>query len=122
QRVEAMGTGRDDSRDAVAVQRLDVPHDHRLRQVFVAESPRWIAGTLLLRSEDGETHAGLLEDPREGLGDLPVPIVERRGAADPVQDLDALRRGRLRHHRDAEALRPSRALVPADAPDRKSVV
>src|SRR5438132_2077128 len=116
QRVEAVRTGRDDTRDPVAVQRLDVPHDHRLRQVFVAESPRWIAGALLLPSEDGEPHAGLLEDPCEGLGDLPVPIVERRGAADPVQDLDALRRGRVRHHRDAEALRPSRALVPADAP------
>src|SRR5437016_5476462 len=116
QRVEAVRTSRDDSRDRVAVQRLDVPHDHRLRQIFVAESPRWIAGALLLRSEDGKPHAGLPKDPREGLGDLPVPIVERRGAADPVQDLDALRRGRVRHHRDAEALRPSRALVPADAP------
>src|SRR5439155_1466072 len=48
ERVEAVGTCRDDPRHPVPVEGLHVAHDHRLGQVFVAEAPRRIAGAFLL--------------------------------------------------------------------------
>src|SRR5882762_1455343 len=83
-RVEAVRARRDDPPHAIAVQGLDVRLDHRLCEVLISEAPRRIAGALLLGSQYGEPDAGSLQESDEGLGHLPVAVVERSGAPDPV--------------------------------------
>src|SRR5437879_13657867 len=86
-RVETMGTARDDPRHPVSIQGLDVRPDHGLREVLVPESTCGIPRTFLLGSQDRESHARPPEGPGKGLRDLPVAVIGGRRAADPREDL-----------------------------------
>ena len=57
QRVEAVRALRDDLLHAHAVERLDVLHREHLEDVFVARTPRRVAGAELARPEDREVDA-----------------------------------------------------------------
>ena len=87
QRVEAVRALRDDLLHAHAVERLDVLHGEHLEDVLVARAAGRVAGAVLGRAEDGEVDAGPLHELGHGLGDLLVLVVERAGAADPVEVL-----------------------------------
>ena len=89
-RVEAVRAGRDDRPLAhpVAVERLDVARREDLEHVVVAHPPGRVAGARLLLAEDREPDARGVQAGRDGPGDLLVARVERRRAADPVEDLE----------------------------------
>src|SRR5207249_3807164 len=82
----------DDPCHPIPIQGLDVRDDHGLREVLVPESTCGIPRAFLLGSQDRESHARPPEDPGEGLGDLPIAVIEGRGASDPIEDLDWLPR------------------------------
>ena len=112
-RVEAVRARGDDRPLAhrVPVQGLDVAGREHLEHVVIAHAPCRVAGARLLLAEDRERDAGRVEARRERPRDLPVALVERRRAADPVQDLELVQSlvGReLGDGRDGErqALRP----------------
>ena len=108
QRVEAVGTGRDDLLHAVSVERLDVGLRLHLEQELVADAPRGIPRAPLLFPQDGKIHPAGLQHLREGPGDLLGALVKGRGAAHPVQ---VLRRPLLGHQGDIQVpgpLRPRR--------------
>ena len=113
QGVEAVRALRHDFLHLVAVQRVHVLLGERAVQVFVAQAPRRVAGTALLRAQNGEPHAGVLQDVDHRGGDLLVALVERARAADPVQHLGVRVFG---DGLDAQAGRPIGALVEAQVP------
>src|SRR5437879_12009828 len=90
-RVETMGTARDDPRHPVSIQGLDVRPDHGLREVLVPESTCGIPRAFLLGSQVGEAPARLPGLPGKGCGNLPAPAFERRPAAPPLPGSDRLR-------------------------------
>ena len=90
-RVEAVRARRDDLLDVRALQRLDVGLGRLLPEVFVADTPSRVAGAGLLRPEDRELHARGVEDPGDRLRRAARPVIERAGAADPVEPLDVVR-------------------------------
>ena len=108
QRVEAVRAAGDDLRHARLAERRDVLLGVGLEDELVAHPPRRIAGARLARAEDREVDAGRRQQLRRRLRGLPRALVERRGAADPVEDLR--RRVAGLEHADVQALRPRRAL------------
>jgi hypothetical protein len=74
----------------VAIQRVDVAAGEDLEDVVVAHPAGRVAGARLLLAEDREPDTGRVEAGRERPGDAPVALVERRRAADPVEDLEAV--------------------------------
>ena len=109
QRVEAVRAARDDLRHARLVERRDVLLGVRLEDELVAHAPRRIAGARLARAEDREVDGrGAVSSFAVDARALPRALVERRGAADPVEDLR--RRVARLEHADVQALRPRGAL------------
>ena len=96
ERVEAVGAARHDLRDAGLVQGPDVRRGLLLEEVLVAHAPCGVAGARLARAEDGEVHAGGLEQLGRGLRCRAGALVERRGAAHPIEHLRC-RVARLQH-------------------------
>jgi hypothetical protein len=89
-RVEAMRAGSHDRAlgHAVAVERLDIPPGQDLVDVLVAHPAGRIPRARFFLAQDREPDAGRVEAASEGPGDLSVPFIKGRRAADPVQDLD----------------------------------
>ena len=87
QRVEAVRALGDDLLHAHRVERLDVLHGQHLEDVLVAGPSGRIARAHLGRSQDRERHPGALHQLCHGPGDLLVLVVERAGAANPVEVL-----------------------------------
>ena len=113
-RVEAVRAGGHDRPLAhpVAVERLDVARREDLEDVVVAHPAGRVAGARLLLAEDREADAGGVEAGGHGPGDLLVARVERRRAADPVEDLELVEPPVRRHVGDdrdleGEAARPA---------------
>ena len=114
ERVEAVRAAGDDLRHAGLVERAHVLLGLRLEQVLVAHPAGRIAGARLARAEDREVDAGRLEELGRRLRRGAGALVERRGAADPVEDLG---RGLARlEDPHAERRRPVRALGLGPAP------
>ena len=108
ERVEAVRAARDDLAHARLVERLDVLLGVGLEDVLVAHPPRGVAVARLARAEDREVDARGLQQLRRRLRRRARALVERRGAADPVEHL---RHGVARlQHAHPEALGPGRAL------------
>ena len=63
---------------------------HLLVEVLVAQAPGRVAGAGLAGAEDGEAHAGPVQQARRGLGGLAGPLVEGSRAPDPVEVLDVV--------------------------------
>ena len=80
---------------AHAVEHLDVRHREHLEQVLVARAAGRVAGAHLAGAEDGDVDAGPPQQLGHRLGDLLVLVVERTGAADPVQVLGGERLARI---------------------------
>ncbi len=89
-RVEAVRAARDDLLCADVVQRGDVDLGHLLEEVLVAHPSRRVTGAGLAGAEDAEAHAGAVQHARGGDRLLATALVERSGAADPVEVLDVL--------------------------------
>ena len=109
-RVEAVRAGGHDRPLAhpVAVERLDVARRQHLEDVVVAHPPGRVAGARLLLAEDREADARRVEARRDRPGDLLVARVERRRAADPVQDLELVEPAGRRHRRHGRDLERQR--------------
>ncbi len=90
QRVEAVGAGRHDLGGAGGGQRLNVLLRQLLEEELVPDAPSRVTVAQLAGAEDAEADPGPLEQADEGPGDLLRAVVERRGAADPVQVLGGL--------------------------------
>ena len=107
-RVEAVRARGDDRplSHPVPVERLHVPRREDLEHVVIAHPPRRIARARLLLAEDREPDARSVEARRHGAGDALVALVERRRAADPVEDLQLVetagRGGQRGDRRDLE--------------------
>ena len=114
ERVEAVRAARDDLRRARLVQRGDVLLGERLEDVLVAHPPRGVAGARLARAEDRDVEPGGEQQLHRRLGGPACPLVERGGAADPVEDLG--RRVSRLEYADAEPFRPGRAFALRLAP------
>ncbi len=112
--VEGVRAVGDDLLDAVAVQGLDVLRGQHLEQVLVAEPPGRVAGRHLLGPEDGDLHAGGLEDRRQRLRDLLAVVVVAARRADEEQVLEVA--ARLGGERHAQALRPVAPLLGRQLP------
>ena len=95
QRVEAVRALGDDLLHAHAVEHLDVRHRQHLEQVLVAAAACRVAGAHLAGAEDGHVDAGPAQQLGHRLGDLLVLVVERAGAADPVEVLGGDRLARI---------------------------
>jgi hypothetical protein len=113
--VEAVGTGGDDFLDVERVEHVDVLPGEHLVEVLVAGAAGRIAGAGLLRTQDGEAHAGLLQQASEGAGDLLVALVVGAGAADPVHHVDVLDAD-LAQHGNAQAGGPVAARAARETP------
>ena len=116
QRVEAVGALGDDLLDAHRVERLDVLHRQHLEDVLVARTSGRVAGAHLARAENGERDAGPVHQLREGLADLLVLVVERSGAADPVQVLGGQRVAAVEHLEALEVVGPVGTFALTHAP------
>ena len=116
QRVERVRIAGDDPRDAEPVQRGRQRRRELLEQHLVARAARAFAGRGLGRAENPEPDARLLQDLREGPGDLLSARVERLRRADVVQvvELTHLLRGADDGH--AESARPVAARVGRQPP------
>ena len=106
ERVEAVRTARDDLRHARLAERRHVLLRERLEDVLVPHPPRRVAGARLSGPEDREVDPRRLEQLRRRLGGDACALVERGGAADPVEDLR--RRVAGLEHPHAESLGPGR--------------
>ena len=93
-RIEAVRAGRDDRPllHPVPLQGLDVAGREHLEDVLVAQPAGRIAGAGLLLAEDREADARRRQAGRHGACHLPVPLVEGRRAAHPVEHLEAVER------------------------------
>ena len=109
ERVEAVRAAGDDLRHARLVQRRDVLLREGLEDVLVPHPARRVSGARLARAEDRDVDPGGEQQLHRRLGGEPGPFVERRGAADPVENLRRAASGREDAH--AEALGPRGALV-----------
>ena len=112
ERVEAVRAAGHDLRHPCVVQRRHVRLRERLEDVLVPGPPRWIAGARLARAEDRDVQAGGDEELRRRDRRRPRTLVERRGAADPVEDLrrpGLPARGRERRARPPTPPAPSAA-------------
>ncbi len=110
--VETVRAGCHDLLRGRGVENLDVGLGHLLVQVLVTEPAGRVAGTGLACAEDGERHPGGVQQLGERPGDLLGPVLDRAGAAHPVQVLDIVRNGRtVVEHPDVECqpLGPLRA-------------
>ena len=90
--VEAVRAGRDDllpgpGADSGLVEGLDVLLGEHLEDELVAQPAGGVAGAGLGRAEDRELDPGGVQQLRDGLGGLLRPVLQRPGAADPVQVL-----------------------------------
>ena len=114
--VEAVRALGDDLLHAHRVEGLDVLGCEHLEQVLVAGAAGGIAGAGLGRAEDGEVDVGALHELRHRLGDLLVFVVERAGAADPVEVLGLERIAAVNDLDALHTLRPVGALTLRHAP------
>ena len=108
ERVEAVGAAGDDLRHPRLVERRDVRLGERLEDVLVARATRRIARARLARPEDRDVETRGEQELRRRDRRGARALVERRGAADPVEDLG---RGIARlEDANAEPVRPRRTL------------
>src|SRR5829696_3598629 len=92
QRVEAVRAGGDDLAHAghAALEDPDVLHGLHLEDELVAEAAGRVAGAALAVTEDGEFHAGDVEQLGDRLRHLLRAVVDGAGAAHPEQVLDVV--------------------------------
>ena len=114
ERVEAVRAARDDPRHAGLPERRDVLPRLRLERVLVAHPPRRVARARLARAEDRDVEPRPQQQRRRRARGRAGALVERRGAADPVEDLG--RRVAGLEHAHVEAVGPRGALRPAALP------
>ena len=116
-RVEAVRAGGDDRPLAhpVAVQRVDRSRREDLEDVVVAHPPGRVAGARLLLAEDGERDARGVQAGRDRPGDLLVARIERRRAADPVEDLEVVEPSAGRERRRHVGTSNGRGLRPVES-------
>ena len=81
--IKAMWARRDDLRDVVSVERLNVLADQCLRKILIAHTPCRIAGTFFLCSENAKIDIGRLHNLGKCLGDLFYSCIIRTRATDP---------------------------------------
>ncbi len=110
--VEAVRAGGDDLAHTVLLEHVDVLPSALLEEVLVADAAGRVAGALLLGAQDGEVDPRGLEDLHQRRRDGASAVVERRGAAHPVQVLGA---GLVGREGDAEVTRPVGARLMRDA-------
>src|SRR3989442_862488 len=106
--VEAMRAGGHDLFDLRLVQRAHVLFGHLLERVLVAHPASGVAGTRLAWPKDREVDASSLEQLRRRYRRLLRPLVERRRAPDPEEDVR--RRLAWPEHSNAEPVCPMRAI------------
>ena len=106
ERVEAVWAAGHHPLRLILIQALDIGLRQDLVQVFVASSAGRVAAAALLLAEDGELHAGRGEDLRQGCRDALVARVERRHAANPVDDLQLARVSHARELLDTRGACP----------------
>src|SRR5205085_6988358 len=104
--VEAVRTARDDTPRLIGVQRLDVLLSQDLIEILVARPSSRVAAAGLFPTENGKRDVCAAEDAHQGLSEALVPVIERRHAAYPVNDLEAARILHLGQLSDADGLCP----------------
>ena len=113
ERIEPVRAGRDYSLERVFLERLDVRLDEGLGEIFVPHPARRLPAAHLLGPEDREIDARLLHERHEGARDLLTALIERAGAADPEEHVEA---PLLRGERHREIRRPVGARRIPDRP------
>ena len=88
ERVEAVGTGRDDLLDLGLLERLDVLHRELLEHDLVAGATRGVTRAGLAVAQHRERHARHVEQLGDGLRGLLGAVLVGAGAADPEEPLD----------------------------------
>ena len=118
-RVEAVRAGDDDLRRADLVEGLDVLLREHLEEHLVARAASGVTGAGLAVAEDGEVHAGVVEELGDGSRRLLGAVLVGAGAADPEEVVDLVGGlDVLPEHLDGEGevLRPVHARLGAHAP------
>ena len=100
-----MGAGGDDLLDAQFLNEIHVALGHLLILILVPGAAQGIAAAFLVRAEDAEGDAGLVEYLCDGPGDFPVPVVKRGYASYPVEHIDFVL-GRFLHIQPFSPLEP----------------